>query len=119
MAIAKEEDRAALRGQWTLKSRLLTQEVMIAIRLAATKAEQPIGDWCTTVLHEQARIVLGRPIEKPLPPARLEEVVQANFAELARAQQDQLAEQERRLQGRLDQQLRELGRVARRGRWRR
>lgn len=119
MAVLREEDRANTRGQWTLKSKLLTQEVMIAIRLAATKAERPIGDWCADVLHERAREELGRPIEKPLPPARLEEVVAQSFAELARQQQEQAAASERRLEERLSGELARMAREGRRGRWRR
>lgn len=134
MAITQEDDRASARGQWTLKSRLLTQEVMIAIRLAAQRAEKPLGDWCADVLHEEARRVLGRPIEKPLPPARLEEVVAEGFEKLWERQQAELEARDQRLREEQQQALRDsearitesiagglkgLAQRARRGMWRR
>lgn len=141
MAITREDDRTAVRGQWTLKSKLLTQEVMIAIRLAAQKAERPIGDWCAEVLHEQAREALGRPIEKPMPPARIEEVVAERLDKLWERQQAEMAERDAKLrqeseereqkireeqaaalkasEQRIEQLVSGLAREGRRGRWRR
>lgn len=130
MAITREDDRTAVRGQWTLKSKLLTQEVMIAIRLAAQKAERPIGDWCAEVLHEQAREALGRPIEKPMPPARIEEVVAERLDMMWERQQAEMQEREQRMRDeqaaalraseeRMEQLVSGLAREGRRGRWRR
>lgn len=130
MATTRESDRTADRGQWTLKSRLLTPEVAVTIRLAAQKAERPIGDWCVDVLHEQARADLGKPIAKPLPPARLEEVVAEGLEKMWERQQAELAERERVLreeqaaalqasEQRMQELVSGLVREGRRGRWRR
>lgn len=148
MATKSESDRTAERGQWTLKSRFLTTETQNAIRLAAAKAGAPIGDWCVRVLYHQARAELGKPIAKPLPPARLEEVVAEGLDKLWERQQAELAqirqeseERDRQLRAereereqklreeqaaalraseeRMGQLVSELAREGRRGRWRR
>lgn len=130
MATKSESDRTAERGQWTLKSRFLTTETQNAIRLAAAKAGAPIGDWCVRVLYHQARAELGKPIAKPLPPARLEEVVREGLADLWERQQAELAERDKRLreeqeaallasERRMQEMVSGLAREGRRGRWRR
>src|SRR3954462_324811 len=73
MATVKEADRTAERGQWTLKSKLLDPETLNAMRLAADKAGMALGDWAATKLREAALAELGRPVEKPQPPARVED----------------------------------------------
>jgi hypothetical protein len=80
MATVREDDRKAERGQWTLKSKLLDPETVNAVRLAATKVDMALGDWAATKLREAALAELGRPVEKPQPPARFEDVKEALLA---------------------------------------
>ena len=81
MATVKEADRTAERGQWTLKSKLLDPETLNGMRLAAKKADVPLGDWAATKLREAALVELGKapaePPPLPPPPARLEDVADA------------------------------------------
>src|SRR5829696_6107611 len=74
MATVREDDRKAERGQWTIKSKLLDPETTNAFRLAAGKAEMALGDWAVARLREAALAELGRPVERPQPPARIEDV---------------------------------------------
>ena len=81
MATVKEADRTTERGQWTLKSKLLTPETLNGMRLAAAKVEVALGDWAATKLREAALVELGKapaePPPPPPPPARLEDVADA------------------------------------------
>jgi len=141
MAIPKEDDREKARGHWTLKSPAITPEVQNAIRLAAAREKRLIGDWCVEVLYERAREVLGRPVEKPQPPARPEDLMIERLDQLWERQQADMAERDARSREereQLERQLREesaaalraseermqemisgLAREGRRGRWRR
>jgi hypothetical protein len=74
MATVQEDDRTAARGQWTIKSKMLDAETVNAVRLAAAKAGVALGDWAATRLREAALAELGRPVEKPQPPATLDDV---------------------------------------------
>lgn len=100
MSIPNESDRSAeaARGHWTLKAKGITPEVQNAVRLAAAREKRLIGDWCVEVLYERAREVLGRPVEKPRPPARLEEVVAERLDQLWEKRLGEIQEGEQKRQ---------------------